>query len=158
MVTASKQHFIMKILYLLLTATLLFSCNWFKQKTKETVNKTGEVVAKTGSEFVNGISKGIEKTFRNKAVFSDELIKEGLQSGKITIRSSDSANDNIVTVYLIFNKDFNRKIMVKVFNEDGLEYGRASQIVKGEKDEAKYIDFLFDKRTNIDGRGKVTFE
>ena len=47
----------MKYLFIILAFTFS-SCNWAKQKTKETVNKTGEVVAKTGSEFVNGVSKG----------------------------------------------------------------------------------------------------
>ncbi len=56
--------------------TLTFvSCDRAKKKTKETVNKKGEVVAKTGSEFLNGISRGIEKTFQNDVVFSDQLKK-----------------------------------------------------------------------------------
>ncbi|MDP4248106.1 MAG: hypothetical protein Q8932_19890, partial [Bacteroidota bacterium] len=62
----------MKYLFLVLTLSLA-SCHWAKEKTKDTVNRTGEVVAKAGSEFVNGVSKGIEKTFRNEVVFSDAL-------------------------------------------------------------------------------------
>ena len=30
--------------------------------------------------------------------------------------------------------------------------------IKGNKGEAKYFEFEFDKRTNIDGKGKITFE
>ena len=52
----SGQLFKMKYLLIILALTFA-SCNWAKQKTKETVNKTGEVVAKAGSEFVNGVSK-----------------------------------------------------------------------------------------------------
>lgn len=148
----------MKYIFILLSTVFITSCNWFKQKTKETVNKTGEVVAKTGSEFVDGVSKGVEKTFQNEVTFSDKLKNEGLKSGKIIINSSESSTDNILTTYLIFDNNIEEKITVKVFNEAGLEYGRVTQIVKGQKDEAKYIDFVFDKRTNIDGKGKVTFE
>ena len=148
----------MKYVFILLATVFITSCNWFKQKTKETVNKTGEVVAKTGSEFVDGVSKGVEKTFQNEVTFSDKLKNEGLKSGKIIINSSESSTDNILTTYLIFDNNIEEKITVKVFNEAGLEYGRVTQIVKGQKDEAKYIDFVFDKRTNIDGKGKVTFE
>jgi hypothetical protein len=148
----------MRILLLLLSTGLLTSCNWFKQKAKDTVNKSGEIVAKTGSEFVDGVSKGVEKTFQNTVIFSDKLQKDGLRAGKIIINSSDTSVDNILTAYLIFENDIDENVTVKVFNENGLEYGRVSQKVKGQKGDAKYVDLVFDKRTNIDGRGKVTFE
>jgi hypothetical protein len=69
--------------YLLLFLAIIFtSCNWAKQKTKDTVNKTGEVVAKTGSEFVNGVSKGIEKTFQNDVVLSGDLQSKDLRQAR----------------------------------------------------------------------------
>ncbi len=61
-------------------------------------------------------------------------------------------------MYLIFDNNFNKKVTLKVFDEDGQEYGRITQLINGEKNEAKYVDFVFDKRTNIDGKGKVSFE
>ena len=147
----------MKYLFLLLSVTLL-SCDWAKQKTKETVNKTGEVVAKTGSEFAEGVSKGIEKTFQNEVIFSEQLKKEGLQSGKIIINSTDSTTDNIITAYLIFNNDLDRTITIKVLSSEGQEYGRVTQQLTGKKGQARYVDFVFDKRTNIDSKGKLMFE
>ena len=134
------------------------SCDWAKRKTKETVNKSGEIVAKTGSEFVDGMAKGIEKTFQNEIVISEELSERGLSTGKIIIANSDSATDNVLSVYFIFDSDFDQKITAKVFDEDGVEYGRTTLAISGLADEAKYFDFVFDKRTNIDGKGKLTFE
>jgi hypothetical protein len=99
----------MRILLLLLSTGLLTSCNWFKQKAKDTVNKSGEIVAKTGSEFVDGVSKGVEKTFQNTVIFSDKLQKDGLKAGKIIINSSDTSVDNILTAYLIFENDIDEK-------------------------------------------------
>jgi len=147
----------MKYLFVILTLTLV-SCNWAKQKTKETVNKTGEVVTKTGSEFVDGVSKGIEKTFQNDIEFSDQLKKQGLHSGKIIINSTDSSTDNILPTYLIFDNHLDQNITIKVISDTGQEYGRVTQHITGQKGEAKYIDFIFDKRTNIDGKGKLLFE
>ncbi|MBY0427105.1 MAG: hypothetical protein K2Q22_15830 [Cytophagales bacterium] len=145
--------------YLLLLFPLaLSSCDWAKQKTKETVNKTGEVVAKTGSEFVDGVSKGIEKTFQNEVVFSEPLKKHGLSSGKIIIHGTDSSSNNILTTYLIFNGNVDQDITIKVFSDEGQEYGRVKQHIAGVQGEAKYVDFVFDKRTNIDGKGKLIFE
>jgi len=63
-----------------------------------------------------------------------------------------------LSAYLIFNDDFDQRITVKVFDENGQEYGRVTNLVKGEKNEAKYFDFIFDNRTNIHGKGKLKFE
>ncbi len=147
----------MKYSFIILMLAFL-SCNWAKQKTKETVNKAGEVAAKTGSEFVDGVSKGIEKTFQHEVVISDQLKKHGIQTGKIIIRSTDSATDNLLSAYIIFDNDFDQNITIKVINDEGQEYGRATQNLQGKKGEAKYVDFLFDKRTNIESRGKLLFE
>ena len=147
----------MKYILIILTLTIC-SCNWAKQKTKETVNKTGEVAGKAGSEFVDGVSKGVENTFRNEVVISDALKDKGIETGRISIHSTDSSSDNVLTTYLIFNKDFEQEIKVKVMNELGQEYGRQAQNIKGKAGEAKYIDFVFDKRTNLDGKSKISFE
>ena len=149
--------FIMKYMILFL-AVAITSCNWAKQKTKETVNKTGEVVGKAGSEFAQGVAKGVIKTFSNEVKFSEQLTKLGLKSGKITISSTDSATDNKLTVYFIFDNNIDQKITAKVFDENGQEYGRSRQQIKGEKGDARYIDFIFDNRTNIDSKGTIQFE
>jgi len=143
---------------LFFVALTITSCNWSKEKAKEAANKTGEVVAKTGSEFADGVSKGIEKSFSNEIILSEALTKNGIKTGKIIIRSTDSTTDNIISAYLIFEKDFDQKVLVKVFDENGLEYGRTTQTVTAKANEARYFDFVFDKRTNIDGKGKISFE
>lgn len=39
------------LMTLLILTFATSSCNWAKDKTKKAVNKTGEIVGKTGSEF-----------------------------------------------------------------------------------------------------------
>ena len=133
---------------------IIASCNWAKDKA----NKTGEAVAKTGSEFADGVAKGIQKTFSNEITVSDNLKTNGLKTGKIIITSTDSTTDNILSAYLIFDKDFDQPLLIKIFDEQGLEYGRTNQLVSAKAGEAKYVDFIFDKRTNIDGKGKISIE
>jgi len=79
----------MKYIYIVIAICIFSSCDWLKQKTKEIVNKSGEVIAKTGSEFIDGVSKGVEKTFQNEVVFSETLKTKGLKAGKIIIISTD---------------------------------------------------------------------
>ncbi|MBI3234297.1 MAG: hypothetical protein HYZ42_09695 [Bacteroidetes bacterium] len=101
-------------IYILLIAC---SCNWAKEKTKETLNKTGEVVAKTGSEFIDGVEKGVEKTFKHKVELSEALKAKKLSTGKILILSTDTTQDNILSVYFIFDSDFNQEISLKIIDD-----------------------------------------
>lgn len=148
----------MKYLFILFTIVSMASCHGIHKKAKEAVNKTGEVVAEAGSEFADGVTKGVEKIFSNELVFSDELKKAGLKAGRVSINSTDSTTDNVLRAYLIFDGDIDRSVTVKVFDRKGEEYGRVVQPLQGRKGEARYADFVFDKRTNIDSRGKITFE
>ena len=84
----------MRILLLLLSTGLLSSCNWFKQKAKDTVNKSGEIVAKTGSEFVDGVSKGVEKTFQNTVIFSNKiknLLPENIELHSLKLQETETS-------------------------------------------------------------------
>lgn len=148
----------MKFVSLLAAGIILTSCNSFKEKSKNTINKAGEVVGKAGSEFADGMKKGVEKTFANPMELSAGLKAKGVETGKIIINGTDSTTDNIVSAYLIFNNDINQPVTMKLFSDAGQEFGRVNQSLKATKGEARYIDFVFDKRTNIDGKGKITLE
>ena len=145
-----------KYVFLILLPIIL-SCHWAAEKGKQTVNKAGEVVAKAGSEFTQGVSKGVEKTFKNEVLVSDDLKSLGLMTGKITVLGTDSTIDNILSVYFIFDKDFNERVMVRVISEEGDEYGRTTEQINGRQADTRYVDFIFDKRTNIDSKGKILF-
>jgi uncharacterized protein with FMN-binding domain len=140
-----------------LTLTLS-SCDWAKDKTKKAVNKTGEIVGKTGSEFGDGVYKGVKKTFDNDVKISDQLKAKGVELGEVLINSSDSATDNVLTAYIIFNDNFDQEINIKIFAENGKEYGRLKEKLKGEKGNAKHFDFTFDKHVNIGTKGSITIE
>jgi len=104
------------------------------------------------------VSKGVEKTFQSEVKISEAIKNQQVSVGKILITSSAGAADNILSAYLIFDKDFDTTITAKVFTEKGQEYGRVTQRVAAKQNEARYVDFVFDTRTNIDGRGVVSFE
>lgn len=136
---------------------MCFSCNRAKEKAKEAINKTGETVGKGVSEFADGVKEGVTKTFDCKVLLSNDLTSKGVSAGKFSIES-DSTNDNKLVVYLIFDKDFNQPIRAKVFDVDNKEYGRTSVAVTGKAGEARFIDFVFDRRTDIETRSKIVLE
>lgn len=150
-----------KIFYYILHLSIIFaatSCKWTKEKTIETVHKAGEIVGKTSSEFGDGIYKGIKKTFENEITLSKELKQKGIEIGELNIYSDSLGNDNIASVYIIFNESFDDDIQVKLINESGKEYGRSTQKVQATKGEAHFVDFLFEKRVSIGMKGKIMLE
>lgn len=145
----------LKSVFVLSYAVLLFiSCN----ETKEKINKAGEAVGQAAGEFVSGVTSGVEKAWETKVDLPKNLEAQGIQFGKITVSSDSGATDNLVTVYVIFNNNFSSDLTAKAYDNKGIEMGRSKIKVEGKKDEARYIEFHFDKRTNIDNDSRVTIE
>ncbi|WP_299100540.1 hypothetical protein [uncultured Winogradskyella sp.] len=143
---------------LLLLILCLVSCNRIANKTKEGINRGGEVVGESATEFFEGVSEGVDKTLECKIMLSNNLKKQGLKTGVYNIGSQSSSHNNKLTLYVIFDSDFNQEVMAKVFNKSGLEIGRAKTVISGTKDGAAYFDFLFDTRTDIGYRNKIIIE
>jgi len=138
---------------LLLVIGIAASCGQIKSKTKEVIGKTGETVGEGTSEFVNGVSKGVDQTFECEVEIDQTLVGQGLKVGKFYIPDSAGTNCTL-SAFVSFEKDFNRNITISVFDEKGKEYGRTSKWIENKAGEGKYIDFVFDIRTDIESRSK----
>jgi hypothetical protein len=134
------------------------SCNWAGEKAKTAIHKSGEAVASAGSEFADGVSNGVKKSFKNELRPSAALKTAGLSFGTFKISSANGGTDNVLSVYVIYEKDVNRSVRVRLVNTAGEEYGRMRQSLIGNADQAGYVDFSFDPKTTIAGRGTIYFE
>ncbi len=149
----------MKYLLIIPILLLIFSCNRAKENAKTIINKSGEVVGKSAGEFVEGVSEGVEKTLERELIISPKLKDQGIETGKVLIENDSVGNsNNVLTVYVIFNKNFKGKLMAKVEDKEGKEAGRSSKEVVAKAGDAKYIDFTFDPRTHIDVKSKITVD
>lgn len=151
----------MKQLLTLITlfALLTISCDRVKNKTKETINKGGETVGKTASEFIEGVTEGVEQILQCEISLSQALMDQGLSTGKFSIEDGAAGgDDNKLTLYIIFDKDFSATLRAKAFDKNGLEIGRVTLDVEGKAGDAGYYDFVFDTRTYIEVKSKITIE
>lgn len=139
-------------------AVMLFSCNKIRNKTKETINQGGEAVGETATEFIEGVGTGIEKTLSLTIEVSDTLAKQGLRTGKYYVNSSENGVEHILNLYVIFDQDLKKNIIVKAFDKDGLEMGRVTSEIQGKKNDAVYVELKFDPHTNLENKGKITIE
>ncbi len=142
--------------------TLLFvvsACNRVKQKTKETVNEGGEIVGKTATEFFEGFSEGVERTLDCEISLSPALTAKGLKTGNFAIgQDTSGGTDNVLRLYIIFDKDFESMVFAKLFHKNGLESGRTKMKISGVSGDARYFDFAFDNRTHIEAKSKISLE
>jgi hypothetical protein len=145
----------MKKLFIPIFTLFIFSCS---TDNIEGINKAGDVAGQTAGEFIEGAAKGVEKAFDVKVSLSDDLKKKGLELGKTFITSDSLSTDNLLMVYIIFNQDYSDTLKAKVYDDKQLEMGRTIAVVHAKKDEARFVEFHFDKRTNIDSKNVLTVE
>ena len=137
-------------------AFALFACN--SSTIKEKINQAGDVAGQTAGEFIEGASKGVQKAFDVNVELAEVLKAQGISLGKSSVSSDSTGTDNLLVQYVIFNADFSGTLTAKVFDSAGREMGRAVAAVTGKTNEARYIDFRFDPRTNIDSKCRLTIE
>jgi hypothetical protein len=144
------------IITVIALSSVLLSCS--SDKIKEKINETGETTGEVIGEFSTGVSSGVEKALEVNIELSEALKTKGITFGKQTINNDVEGTDNLLIVYVIFNQYYKGDITAKAFDSKGQEMGRVKISVEGKKDEAQYLEFHFDKRTNIDSDSKITLE
>ena len=141
-------------LFSLLLSLSLFSCNTAHDK----INQVSEKVGQAGGEVIKSVTTGVDKAFEIKIELSENLKAQGVELGKTTLGNDSTGTDNKVSVYVIFTKDYKGSLLMKAFDNKNLEMGRVKLNLDMRKDEAKFVDFCFDIRTNIDTDSKLTIE
>jgi len=134
----------------------LFSCS--SHSIKEKINKTGDAAGQAIGEFAQGVTTGVKKVIEPKFEINETLKTKGIEFGKMTISSDNDENKNVLISYVIFNADFTGTLTAKAFDNKNLEMGRVKLEINGKKEDAKYFEFHFDKRTDIKNDSKITIE
>lgn len=152
----------MRVLNFTLICILLsfaIACNDVSDTAKKVVNKSGEVVGETASDFIEGVGKGIWQSLDCNIFLDSALVALGLESGKYAILSSPQGGENnLLTIYFIFNQDFNQEISIVAKDKNDLEIGRTTKKIKGSKGSAEYFDIEFHKRTYIEAKSNIYFK
>lgn len=148
----------MKTVHFLSIATICLFASCSTCEVKEKAGKAGKEAGEVLGEFASGISNGVEESVEVNVELSEELKAKGIQFGKTIVSAANEGKDNLLSVYVIFNQDFKGTFTAKAFDRQGLEMGRIKLEVAGKNGDARFIDFNFDKRTNIDNDSKITIE
>ena len=145
-------------LHIIIVMFLFHSCDRIKNTTQKALNKGGETVGKSATEFIEGVGEGIDQTLALTIRVSDDLSDRGLSTGKYYVSASENGMRNKLTIYLIFENAFDGNIHLKAFDKNGLELGRTSKKISVEKEHATYYDFVFDVRTDLEDKSLILIE
>jgi hypothetical protein len=141
-----------KMYYLLSFSVLAFSaCSGVTEKIGEGSEKAGRAVG----EIARGVSSGVDQAFEIQPETDSAFRLRGLSLGKVQLGNDGEGTDNRLSVYLIAAKATDTKVAARVFDAKGLEMGRCLSTIKMAAGEARFVDFVFDKRTNIDHDSRV---
>lgn len=145
--------------FLLLVLLLSTSCNRVKKGAKETINKSGELVGKTATEFAEGVTEGVDRALDCQTVLSQTLQEQGVRTGTFKIDDNpEGGHDNMLTLYTIFDEPFIGDVQVTVFTKKGLEAGRVHQSIEATKGETRYLSFGFDPKMQIETKSRFEIE
>lgn len=143
-----------KLVAIIATSIFLQSCDVFNGQSQNPLEKTAESAKSLGNQLVSTVSSKVSSIIKCEVILGENLQKAGLHSGKVTFSSSKDANDNILSLYLIFDKKFEGKFQIKAYDDNGLEYGRIISSVSSNQNKAGYYEFVFDKKVNLEYNSK----
>ena len=142
-------------IFLMLFITVI-SCNQIKSKTKETINEGGEIVGKSATEFIEGVSEGIDETIECDISLSEDLKLKGISTGQFKLEGYSNVNE--LVIYLIFENDITTTLTAKAFDKTNLEMGRAKVEIEAKAGDAEFFTFEFDEETDIEVKSVITIE
>lgn len=137
--------------------SVLALSNCTSDQGNERLGEASEKVGTSAATVVKKVKSGIEKVSKINLEISEALKNKGLSNGKIDL-GSQGGHHNKLSVYMIFDKNFNRTVSLKVKDSNGIEIGRTKKLIKGTAGDAQYIEFVFDKHTNIDRDHSILME
>lgn len=153
---AIRPHTILLITCL---ATVLFSCHKVKEKTKNTLTASGKAMGETASEFIQGVSDGVDNSLMCTVIIDSALLERGLATGKFLVQNdSTGSKNNVLSIYLIFHNSLKDTLTVRCIDRKGMEYGRTHLAIAGKSGEAAFYDFVFDKRTELESKSQIIIE
>lgn len=139
----------------LLASASLTACHRAAEGAKEALNKGGELAGSAATEVIEGVTTGVEQTWKVDVRLSAELSSQGLGLGKTSAESDSAGNDNHLIVYLTNERAVRDTLHVIAMDKDSLEMGRATLIVDAPAGSGAYYEVRFPARTDLERKSTV---
>jgi hypothetical protein len=124
-------------------------------KVGNVIEQGAETAGKAAGTIVQHVGSGVEQALSINPVLSPKLAGTGLQLGKTLIDSDGDGTDNKLSIYCIASGKIDLQIAARVQDAKGQEIGRTTNRLQLDSGQAKYLEFFFERYTNIDTDSKV---
>ncbi len=111
--------------------------------------KAAESLSEGIGEVFKGVSKGFNESLEKVVVDVDAELQPVLEVGRAGKRYNDSTQTTTIVLYTVFNKDFNGQLILRMLDKNNQEIGRQLTSVNKKAEESDFVEFSFDKRTQI---------
>lgn len=117
----------------------------------EGTEAAGSLSEGTG-QVVKAVGGGFEKSLGQvKLSVNEGLQASGVAATRAALASRDEEQQNVhgVSVYLIFEKAYTGPLELRAYDAQGAEIGRSRMEFNEAEPTARYVDFVFDRRTPL---------
>lgn len=139
----------------LLGLFLMSGCDWAEHKTKQVLNKDGELAGSAATEVIEGVTTGVERTWKVEVQLSDALRGQGLQMGKTVVFSDAQGRSNRLKVYLSTDVGMQDTLSAIAFDKDSLEIGRSTMIVNAAPNSGDHYELQFQEDADLERKSRV---
>lgn len=140
---------------LLLLISLSTACEWAGRRTKEVLNKGGELAGSAATEVVEGVTTGVERTWKVDVQLSGTLQERGLVLGKTMVSSDHEGRNNNLVVYLSTERTFRDTLSAIAYDKDGSEMGRARLFLDMPAHTGEYHELAFQRLADLERKSRV---
>ena len=149
----------MKNLFLLPLITLaIFSCEQMAKASNQTDSDSTNTAEETTTSFLDGMSEGIYDKYNCSIEAENEEKFNDVSFGKYKLSSTDSAKNNVLSVYCVFSSAVDTVVKVEVFDLEGTKYSNSQFTLTGGILDPKYIDIEFSKDIELKQQSTFKFE
>lgn len=140
---------------LFLLLLMISACNWAGEKTRDALNKGGELAGSAATEVIEGVATGVENTWSVDIRLSDELRSRGLALGKTSVEIDSAGRSNRLIVYLSTESALSDTLTAIAFDQAGAEMGRASIPLTVAAGTGDFHVIHFQAYTDLERKGRV---
>lgn len=144
-----------RTIILLSAAGTLSACNWAGEKTKNALNKGGELAGSAATEVIEGVTTGVENSWRVDVQLSEALKGRGLKLGKTMLESDTNGRDNRLIVYFSSDTAFTDTLTAVAFDQDGSEMGRTQAVLALPVNGGDFTILQFQAFTDLERKSRV---
>ncbi|MEY3984012.1 MAG: hypothetical protein RL160_1571 [Bacteroidota bacterium] len=124
-------------------------------RVENVIEQGAETAGKAAGSIAQHLGSGVEQALSINPVLSPQLAATGLQLGKTLINSDGEGTDNKLSIYCIASGNTDLQISARVQDAKGQELGRTTSRLQLDSGQTKYLEFFFERYTNIDSDSKV---